>query len=108
LREIGRYYVGYRRLMQHWNAVIPGGMHHVSYEDLVANQRSETRKLLEYCGLEWEERCVAFHENPAPSTTASATQVRRPVYDSSLSRWRHYEEQLADLKDEITSAGYGV
>jgi len=108
LREIGRYYAAYRRLMQHWQAAMPGVMHEVSYEDLVANQLEETRKLLDYCGLEWEERCVAFHQNPAASTTASASQVRRPIYNSSISQWRHYEHQLAELRDEITSAGYCV
>jgi hypothetical protein len=108
LGEIGRYYIAYRRLMQHWEAVMPGVIRQVSYEDLVANQLGETHKLLEYCGLEWEEACVAFHQNPAPSTTASASQVRRPIYNSSVSQWRHYEQQLSDLRAAITSAGYPV
>jgi tetratricopeptide (TPR) repeat protein len=108
LREIGRYYVAYRRLMQHWQVTMPGAMHELSYEDLVANQLEETRRLLDYCGLEWEERCVAFHQNPAASTTASASQVRRPIYNSSISQWRHYEHQLSELRDEITSAGFCV
>jgi tetratricopeptide (TPR) repeat protein len=94
LSAIGQYYVAYRRLMQHWEAIIPGVMHHVSYEDLVANHRVETRKLLDYCDLNWEEACVAFNQNPEASTTASASQVRRPIYNSSVSQWRHYEQQL--------------
>jgi tetratricopeptide (TPR) repeat protein len=108
LGEIARYYVAYRRLMQHWEAAMPGAMHQVSYEALVANQLGETHKLLEYCGLQWEDACVAFHENPVASTTASASQVRRPMYNSSLAQWRHYEEQLRELRDELTSAGYHV
>jgi tetratricopeptide (TPR) repeat protein len=108
LREIGRYYVAYRRLMQHWDAVIPGAVYEVRYEDLVTEQLTTTRKLLAFCGLEWEEGCAEFHRNPATSTTASASQVRRPIYTSSVSQWRHYEAQLADLKKEITSAGFGT
>jgi tetratricopeptide (TPR) repeat protein len=108
LNEIGRYYVAHRRLMQHWRTSMPGAIHELNYEDLVADQRGATRKLLEYCGLDWEEGCMAFHQNPTATTTASAAQVRRPVYSSSVSLWRHYERQLADLKDQITSAGLGV
>ncbi len=108
LEEIGRYYIAYRRLMQHWGAIMPNAMYQVSYEDLVANQLVETRKLLEYCGLEWEEACIAFHQNPTASTTASASQVRRPIYNSSVSQWRHYEQQLSELRNALTSAGYSV
>jgi hypothetical protein len=108
LKEIGRYYIAYRRLMQHWEAILPGALYHVSYEDLIANQRVETRKLLDYCGLEWEETCVEFHQNPAASTTASASQVRRPIYNSSVSQWRNYEPHLSELRIELTSAGFRV
>jgi tetratricopeptide (TPR) repeat protein len=106
LGEIGRYYVAYRRLMEHWRTSIPGAVHELNYEDLVADQRRETGKLLEYCGLDWEDGCMAFHHNPAATTTASAAQVRRPVYSSSVAMWRHYERQLAELKDQITSAAF--
>ena len=106
LREIGRYYVAYRRLMQHWGVVVPGAMYEVRYEDLVAEQITTTRQLLAFCGLEWEEGCAEFHRNQATSTTASAAQVRRPIYTSSVSQWRHYEAQLAHLKEEIASAGF--
>jgi tetratricopeptide (TPR) repeat protein len=105
LSEIGRYYVAYRRLMEHWRTSIPGAVHELKYEDLVADQRAETLKLLEYCGLDWEEGCMVFHENPTATTTASAAQVRRPVYRSSVDLWRHYEGQLAELENQITSAG---
>ena len=105
LGEIGRYYVAHRRLMEHWRTSMPGAIHELKYEDLVADQRGATRKLLEYCGLDWEEGCMAFQQNPAATTTASAAQVRRPVYSSSVSMWRHYEQQLSDLKFQISSAG---
>jgi tetratricopeptide (TPR) repeat protein len=105
LGEIARYYIAYRRLMHHWEAAMPGVMRHVSYENLVANQTGEARKLLRYCGLDWEERCVTFHQNPASSTTASASQVRRPLYTSSVSQWRHYEIQLAELSSQLREAG---
>jgi hypothetical protein len=75
---------------------------------MVADQRSETRKLLEYCGLEWEESCMAFHQNRAASMTASASQVRLPIYDSSIAQWRHYEVELAELSRELALAGIAI
>ena len=108
LSEIARYYVAYRRLMQHWQSTMPGVMHEVRYEDMVADQLGETHKLLGFCGLEWEDACGAFHQNPSATTTASASQVRRPIYSSSVSQWRNYEDQLSTLKDEITSAGFSI
>jgi hypothetical protein len=105
LRDIGKYYVAYRHLMDHWNRTLPGTIHSLSYERLVADQTGETRRLLEFCGLEWENACVEFHRNPAPTTTASAAQVRRPLYDSSVSQWRRYEHQLRGLRDQLQAAG---
>jgi Sulfotransferase family len=105
LNEIGRYYLGYRRLMAHWQATMPGVIHELSYESLIADQLGETRRLLQFCGLDWEEACAQFHENPAPSTTASAAQVRRPIYDTSVSQWKHYEQQLAGLRMQLEAAG---
>ena len=105
LSEIGKYYAGYRRLMEHWRASMPGTLYELHYEDLVADQRGQTRKLLDYCGLDWEEGCMAFDQNPSATTTASAAQVRRPVYSASVELWRHYEEQLAELKHQIAAAG---
>jgi len=105
LSEIAQYYLAYRRLMAHWQATMPGVIHELSYERLIADQRGETRRLLEYCGLEWEDACVAFHRNPAASTTASASQVRRPIYKDSVAQWRHYESQLAELSAQLASGG---
>jgi hypothetical protein len=105
LGEIARYYAAYRRLMSHWDAVMPGAIHHVAYEGLVADQAHETRRLLDFCGLGWEDGCLDFHTNAAATTTASAAQIRRPIYDSSVAQWRHYEAQLAALRDQLTAAG---
>ncbi|HTV80186.1 MAG TPA: sulfotransferase [Steroidobacteraceae bacterium] len=104
LAELGRYYVAYRRLMRHWQATLPGCMLEVSYEALVADQRRETQRLLEFCGLGWEEACMRFHDNAAPATTASAAQVRRPLYESAISQWRNYARQLEPLRRQLLAA----
>jgi tetratricopeptide (TPR) repeat protein len=108
LRDIARYYVGYRRLMDHWRITMPGGMYELNYEQLVADQLAETRKLLAFCGLEWQDACAQFQRNPSATTTASASQVRRPIYDSSVAQWRHYAAQLAPLTDVLEAAGIGL
>jgi tetratricopeptide (TPR) repeat protein len=108
LREIAQYYAAYRRLMDHWTATLPGVIHTLSYEGLVADQLTESHKLLEFCGLEWEEACADFHRNAAATTTASASQVRQPIYDTSVAQWRHYVSQLAPLREALTSAGINL
>jgi Sulfotransferase family len=108
LGEIGQYYLGYRRLMQHWREVLPGAIHDVSYEELIAGQEVETRRLLAFCGLDWEERCLSFERNPAPTVTASASQVRRPLYDSSVELWKNYDHQLSGLRLQLQTAGVDV
>jgi hypothetical protein len=105
LAELGQYYLGYRRLMAHWQANLPAAIYTLNYEELVADQLGQTRKLLQFCGLEWQDACAHFHENAAPSTTASAAQVRQPIYDSSISQWRHYQQQLAPLSSRLQAAG---
>lgn len=105
LDELGQYYIAYHRLMQHWNAVMPGRIHTIRYEALVADVESESRRLLDYCGLPWEDQCLRFHENRQASTTASALQVRQPVYASSVGKWRHYERQLSALQRRLEDAG---
>jgi hypothetical protein len=105
LGELGRYYVGYRRLMDHWRQVLPGAIYDLAYEDLVADQRGETRKLLAFCGLEWQEACVQFHLNPAAATTASASQVRQPIYGAAVSQWRRYASHLTEFRDILQAAG---
>ena len=98
LEELGKYYLAYRRLMDHWRDVLGDAMLEMSYEKLVNDQVGQTKRLLEYCGLEWQDACLRFHESAAPSTTASASQVREPIYRTSVGRWRCYEDQLRPLK----------
>ena len=108
LKEIASYYAAYRRLMAHWQSTMPGVIYDLEYENLIADQAGETRKLLAYCGLEWDDRCLEFHRNPTPSMTASASQVRRPLYGSSISQWRHYEARLGELRDALAAEGIDV
>jgi tetratricopeptide (TPR) repeat protein len=108
LDEIASYYIAYRRLMDHWQSTMPDGILPLHYEALVADQVGETRRLLAFCDLPWEDACVRFHENPAPSTTASAAQVRRPLYDSSVAQWRHYASELAGLGSRLAAAGIDI
>jgi Flp pilus assembly protein TadD len=105
LGELGRYYRHYQSLMAHWRRVLPAGrILDVRYEDVVADLEGQTRRLLDYCGLDWNERCLSFHRTERPVRTASAAQVRQPIFDTSIGRWRDYEEflgpLLAELRDE--------
>lgn len=102
LAELGRYYRSYSRLMDHWRATLPpGAMLDVRYENVVEDLEAEARRLIEYCGLGWDERCIGFHRNARPVRTASSVQVRQPLFRSSLARWRHYESGLAPLTQEL-------
>lgn len=109
LDELGDFYIGYRRLMAHWHRVLPRRILDVAYEDLVTAQEPTTRRLLQYLDLPFEQACLDFHMNPAAlTTTASAVQVRQPLYDSSLQHWRHFETQLAPLRARLEAAGIEV
>jgi hypothetical protein len=104
LGELGRYYAAYARLMDHWRAVLPPGrMLEVQYEDLVENFEANTRRILTYCGLEWEDACLRFHETERPVRTASATQVRQPLYRDAIGRWRPDARALEPLLTELSS-----
>ena len=105
LAELGQYYIAYHRLMQHWNGVMPGVIHTLRYEALVADVEAESRRLLEYCGLPWEAACLRYHQSPESSTTASALQVRQPVYGSSVGKWRCYAGELESLRQMLVDAG---
>jgi hypothetical protein len=105
LDDIGRYYLAYHRLMAHWRTAIPASFIDLDYEALIDDQEGGTRRLLEYCGLEWQDACLEFHRNTSPAATASAVQVRRPLYRSSLEQWRHYETQLAPLARMLEENG---
>ena len=108
LQELGHYYVAYHRLMQHWQEVMPGVIHTVQYEELVRDTEAQSRALLAFCGLPWQEQCLRFYDNPDASTTASASQVRMPVYASSVGRWRDYREELQPLITILGQAGIAI
>ena len=98
LADMGMYYRDYVGLMAHVDHVLPGRVHRVIYEELVANTESQVRALLHHCGLEFDERCLQFHENDRPVRTASSEQVRQPIYREGVDHWRHYETWLWPLK----------
>jgi cytochrome c-type biogenesis protein CcmH/NrfG len=104
LRNIGGYYRGYVELMEHFDTVLPGRVHRVIYEDLVANTEREVRRLLEHCGLPFEERCLRFFENDRPVRTASSEQVRQPIYQAGVDHWQHFEPWLHPLKEALGPA----
>ncbi len=97
LSEVGDYYLNYQRLMDHWHDVLPGKVLDVHYEEVVADLEGQVRRILEYCGLGWEESCLNFHESSRSVKTASSEQVRQPIYSSSVNSWRHYEQHLDPL-----------
>ena len=99
---LGRQYVRYHRLMAHWRTVMPAGrVLEVNYEDVVADLERETRRILAHLGLDWHERCARFHEQRQIVRTASRTQVRRPIYASSVGRWKSFEKHLAPLIEAL-------
>jgi tetratricopeptide (TPR) repeat protein len=98
LAELGRYYKRYETLMSHWRRVLPAKtILDIRYEDVVADLEKQARRIIDYCGLPWDDRCLSFHETDRPVRTASATQVRQPIYKSAVGRWRVYEGQLEPL-----------
>jgi tetratricopeptide (TPR) repeat protein len=105
LADLARYYVAFDRLIEHWHAVLPGRVHDVGYEALVHDQHAVTARLLDACGLAFEESCLAFERNPAPTSTASAVQVRLPLYQTSIDRWRRYEHRLAPAVHILGASG---
>ena len=109
LGELGRYYSAYETLMTHWRAVLPAGiMLEVQYEALVGDFEQEARRIVAACGLDWDERCLEFHKNERNVRTASAVQVRQPIYRTSVGRWRHYEEHLGPLIEALGNGARGI
>lgn len=101
LGTLGRYYRDYRRLIKHWESVLDVPILNVGYEALVKDVEGHTRQMLEFLRLDWDERCLRFHENRRYVATASRSQVRRPIYQSSVGRWKHYQKHLAALLREL-------
>jgi hypothetical protein len=105
LAELGRYYRAYAALMAHWRRVLPeGAMLEVEYEALVADFEPQARRIIEYCGLDWDNACLRFYETQRPVRTASATQVRQPICQSAVGRWRAYEPWLGPLVEALGEA----
>ncbi|MEO6801008.1 MAG: sulfotransferase, partial [Rhodanobacter sp.] len=106
LHDLARYWLAFDGLMAHWRRTLPAQqLLEVDYEDLVADPESTARRLIDHAGLAWEPGCLEFHANPQPSLTASAAQVRQPIYTSSVEAWRHYEKPLSPLIDALRDGG---
>ncbi len=97
LVELGKYYLEYQRMMDYWHEILPGKVLDVHYEDMVADQEIQTRRLLEHCGLPWEDNCLRFYETDRAVVTASSEQVRQPIYSDSIHSWRRFEKHLGPL-----------
>lgn len=97
LAELGAYYRQYERLMDHWRDVLPIAMMEVTYEELIADQETVSRRMVEFCGVPWDDACLSFHESDRSVFTSSMWQVRQPLYQTSAGRWRHYDSHLGPL-----------
>ncbi len=106
IEELADYYLGYRKHMAHWNAVLPGRILDVSYEALVREPEAQVRRVLEWCGLPWEASVLDYHRHDRPAMTASAAQVRKPPYTESIGAWRRVESGLGRLHARLTAAGF--
>ncbi|MDQ1309959.1 MAG: hypothetical protein QG601_1229 [Pseudomonadota bacterium] len=104
LEDVGRYYRDYAALMAHFDSVLPGRVHRVIYERMVADTETEIRRLLAHCGLEYDARCLHFYENDRAVRTASSEQVRSPIFRDAVDHWRHYEPWLGPLRQALGPA----
>ena len=99
LDDVAWFYQRFDNLMAHWRSSLPSDRFtEVHYEDIVFDQENQTHRLLDFCGLDWEEACMNFHENEAPVSTASSVQVRQPLYSGSIDRWKKYGDKVNDLR----------
>jgi tetratricopeptide (TPR) repeat protein len=101
LVELGEYYLEYERLMAHWHDILPGKVLDIHYEKMVADQENQTRRLIEHCGLPWEDQVLRFYETDRAVVTASSEQVRQPIYSKSVNSWRRFENHLEPLIDVL-------
>jgi hypothetical protein len=107
LGELGRYYQRYQALMAHWHRVLPPGrILDIRYEDVVADLEGEARRIIAHCGLDWDPRCLAFHQTARPIRTASAIQVRQSIYNNAIGRWRVHEHFLGPLLAELSDDNF--
>ena len=96
-KDLGNYYKLYEDLMRYWDKKFPTKIYNISYEDLTLNQEQQTRKLVDYCGLDWDENCLNFYKNKGAVKTTSALQVRQKMYQGSSEVWKKYENHLEEL-----------
>jgi tetratricopeptide (TPR) repeat protein len=108
LRHLGHYYREYERLMNHWTRVLPLPILDLHYEELTADQEGASRRLLAFCGLEWDDRCLRFHHTQRVVQTSSILQVRQPMYRSSVGRWKRYEAHLQPLLEALREGDPGA
>lgn len=101
LNTLGLYYRQYKRLMDHWNALLPGRIYECNYETMIADQEAETRRLIDFLGLPWDDACLRFYETERSVTTPSRWQVRQPIYASSVKRWKRYENKIQPLIEAL-------
>jgi hypothetical protein len=102
--DIARYYRTYLELMEHWDEALPGRVLRVHHEDVVADLESSVRRILDYCGLPFEQACIDFHETKRSVRTPSSEQVRQPIYRDGLEQWRNYEAWLGPLQGALGDA----
>ena len=106
LTELGQYYLDYQRLMSHWESLFSGEIFDLQYEELVMDQETVSKQLIDYLGLEWDEKCIDFHNNERHVMTSSNIQVRQPMYRNAINRWKHYERHLQPLIEVLQRPGH--
>lgn len=108
LDDVARYYLAYDRLSRHWRETLGSRMVELRYEDLVADQEAQTRRLLDTLGFEFEDACLQFEQNATPVATASSVQVREKLHTRSVGRWKKFERQLQPLREQLEQGGVVV
>jgi len=106
--DTGRYYILFDRLMSRWERLLPGRILTIDHETLVREQESSTRKILDFCGLDWQQACMRFEENPSSVASASTLQVREAMNSASIGRWKEYASQLTPLRHLLEDAGIDI
>lgn len=105
LDELADYFIEYKKLMAHWHQVLPGQILDVHYEQVVAEPESQAKRILDWCDLPWQQDLLAFHQAKSASTTASAAQVRQPIHQKSVQKWRQFANELTPVRERLFAAG---
>jgi hypothetical protein len=107
LQNLGIIYRHYEKLMKHWRKLLPGWIFDIDYERLTSGPETQVRELLDFVGLPFETKCLAFHESKRVTRTASATQVRQPIYTDSIKKWKHFEQELQPFRKAYKGSLFG-